>query len=222
MGFEMGPAFQGARLADVDFSRARLHSPVFEGAKITDGEFWDADISGRMERLHINGVEIAPLVEAELNRRFPGRARLRATDPEGLAEAWVMIEQLWDTTVQRAQMLPESILHERVDADWSFVETLRHLILATDAWLGHMIRHESFPFHPWGLAGSWLSDPRAIGLDPEAVPSWGAVLEVRRARMDMVGETIDALTPHELERVCIPPTRPRTPGSRTRCSTAWA
>ncbi len=212
MRFVKGPTLPGAWLADVDLANAHLHSPVFEGAKITDGDFWDANISGRIEGLHINGVEIAPLVEAELNRRFPGRATLRATDPQGLAEAWAMIERLWDETVARAHLLPEAMLHEQVDAEWSFVETLRHLILATDIWLGRMVRHESFPYHPWGLAGSWLADPRTLGLDPDATPPCAAVLEVRRARMDTVSETINALTPDELARVCIPPDPPGHPG----------
>ena len=31
---------------------------------------------------------MAPFVDAELNRRFPGRAEWRAVDPNGLRAAW--------------------------------------------------------------------------------------------------------------------------------------
>ena len=34
--------------------------------------------------LRVNGVDVIPLVEAELNRRFAGRAGRRAADPDGL------------------------------------------------------------------------------------------------------------------------------------------
>ncbi len=85
MGYEKGPSLSGARIEDADFSGARLHAPNFEGAKITDAWFYGADISGDLEGLRLNGVEVAPLVAAELERRFPQRARLRASDPEALA-----------------------------------------------------------------------------------------------------------------------------------------
>jgi hypothetical protein len=201
----------GARLTDADFSGARLHAPSFEGAKITDGYFVNADISADIEGLRINGVEIAPLVEAERIKRFPDLAKLRATDPLGLGEAWTMIENRWNATVERARSLPEELLHEQVDDEWSFVETLRHLILATDIWLLRMVRHVSRPYHPWGVAGTWLTDPSSLGLDTDATPSLAEVLEVRRGRMDAVRETIVALTPDEIERVCIPPDPPGHP-----------
>jgi uncharacterized damage-inducible protein DinB len=211
VGYDKGPALSGARIEDADFSRARLHAPNFESAKITDGWFIGADISGDIEGLRLNGVDVAPLVAAELERLFPERAKLRAADPDGLAEAWAMIEDIWATTVARARAMPEPLLHERVDDEWSFVETLRHLVLATDIWLGRMIRGIARPYHPWGLAGSWLTDPVSWGLDPAAAPSLDEVLEVRRARMAQVAQTISAVTREQLDRVCVPPAAPGHP-----------
>lgn len=153
MGYEQGPSLAGSRIIDADFSNARLHAANFEGAKITDAWLRDADISGDLEGLRLNGVEVAPLVTAELERLFPERAKLRATDPDGLAEAWAMVEGRWEATVARARALPESSLFERVDDEWSFVETLRHLIMATDCWLRRMVKGMEHPYHPWGLAG---------------------------------------------------------------------
>lgn len=213
MPYEKGPALPGARLEDADFSSARLHAPNFEGAKITDAWFYGADISGDLEGLRLNGVEVGPLVTAELERRFPERATLRAADPEGLAEAWTMIEGMWLATAARALELPEPLLYERVDDEWSFVETLRHLVLATDCWLRRMVKGMDRPYHPWGLAGSWLSDPSSWGIDPEAAPSLEEVLALRRERMDEVGQAIRGVSARELERVCVPP---ESPGHPTR------
>ncbi|HET6815640.1 MAG TPA: DinB family protein [Mycobacteriales bacterium] len=213
MAYDKGPQLPGSRVEDADFSNARLHAPNFEGAKVTDAVLYGADISGDIEGLTLNGVDVAPLVTAELDRRFPERTRLRATQPAELADAWTMIEDIWQATLQRARALPEDALVTRVDDEWSFVETLRHLVMATDCWLRRMIHGLDRPYHPWGLAGSWLTDPRALGLDPDASPSIDEVLEVRRERMDEVRATITALTAEELARECTPPPTPGHPNS---------
>jgi hypothetical protein len=219
MPYEKGPALPGTRLVDVDFSHARLHAPNFEGAKITDAWFHNADISGDIEGLRLNGVDVAPLVMTELDRRYPERAKLRAADPEGLADAWAMIEDVWQATLARARKLPEPMLYERVDDEWSFVETLRHLVLATDCWLRRMVKGMDRPYHPWGLAQPWLADPESWGIDPEASPSLKEVLKLRRERMDEVGKSIAAVTATELERICVPPD---SPGHPTRDHTVRA
>jgi hypothetical protein len=203
--------YRGTRVDDLDFSGARLHSPSFEGARITDGWLLNADISGFIGGLRVNGVEVAPLVAAELDRRFPERVTLRAAEPAGLRGAWTMIEDIWRATVARAMALPEPLLHERVDGEWSFTETLRHLVMATDCWLSRMIGQAPSPYHPWGLAGSWLTDPASLGLDPDANPSLSEVLQVRRGRMDAVRDAIATVTEGDLERVCVPPATPGHP-----------
>ena len=79
-------------------------------------EFVDQDLSGsRFERVRftgefrnvtINGVDIGPLVEAELNRRMPDRAAMRPTDADGFRHAWATLERLWEGTVRTARALP--------------------------------------------------------------------------------------------------------------------
>lgn len=51
--------------------------------------------------------------------------------------AWGVLERRWGQTLARAGGLDPGLLHERVDGQWSFIETLRHLVFATDAWLAH-------------------------------------------------------------------------------------
>jgi hypothetical protein len=149
--------------------------------------------------------------DAERAKLRAQREKLRAADPEGLADAWAMIEDLWAGTVIRARGLPEPVLHEQVNGEWSFVQTQRHLVLATDCWLRRMVKGIARPYHPWGLGGSWLTSPRRWGLDPEADPSLDQVLDVRRERMDEVHEEIVGATAAELERNCVPPASPGHP-----------
>jgi uncharacterized protein YjbI with pentapeptide repeats len=78
--------FSSAHLEGCDFSNARIRSPNFEGARITDAWFRNADFDGDITGLVINGVLIEPLVDAELDRRYPDRILLRAQDPAGIAE----------------------------------------------------------------------------------------------------------------------------------------
>ena len=52
---------------------------------------------------------------------------------------WATIERLWSDTLTRAQRLPESARDAKTDDEWSLVETLRHLIFATDVWVGRMV-----------------------------------------------------------------------------------
>jgi hypothetical protein len=148
---------------------------------------------------------------AERVRLRAQRDKLKAADPQGLADAWAMIEDLWSGTVARARKLPEPLLHEKVNGEWSFVQTQCHLVLATDCWLRRMVKGIARPYHPWGLGGSWLTSPRRWGIDPDADPSLDQVLVVRRERMDEVGEVIAGVTAEELERNCIPPESPGHP-----------
>jgi DinB superfamily len=139
------------------------------------------------------------------------RDKLSAKEPEGLAVAWEMIEDIWSGTVTRASQLPEPVLHEQVDGEWSFVQTHRHLVLATDCWLRRMVKGIARPYHPWGVGGPWLTSPRRWGLEPNADPSLGQVLDLRRDRMEEVREVIAGSTPTELERNCVPPDSPGHP-----------
>lgn len=148
---------------------------------------------------------------AERVRLRAERVKLKATDPEGLAEAWEMIEGIWTGTVARAGKLPEPVLHEQVDGEWSFVQTHRHLVLATDCWLRRMVKGIANPYHPWGLGGSWLTNPRRWGIDPDADPSIDQVLKLRRQRMDEVSEVIGTAKAEDLTRNCVPPDTPGHP-----------
>jgi len=132
-------------------------------------------------------------------------AGLFADDPPGMAIAWPRLGGMWATTVERARLLPEERLDERVAGEWSFVETLRHLIFLTDAWVGDVIDEEPTPYHRWGMPPDFLRDQAAgLGLALDARPGLDETLAVRHERRDHVGQVIGALTPDELARRCAP------------------
>jgi len=139
----------GARFRDVDLSGARFHLVDLTGAVIRGAALVNVDISGDIENLRVNGVDVVPLVEAELDRRYPDRARMRPADAAGFREAWGILERLWQQTTERARGMAPELLHERVAGEWSFIETLRHLVFATDAWSGARSWASRRPGIPW-------------------------------------------------------------------------
>ena len=161
-------------------------------------ELYDVEISGELQNVLVNGVDIAPLVEQELDRRTPERAKMRPNGVEGFREAWTILGRLWESTIERARSLPAEALHTRVDDEWSFIETLRHLNFASAAWVGRMILGDPFPWHPldlpWDEAPGWEGVP----WDRDARPALDAVLAVRQSRRAMVGGVIESLTDEQL------------------------
>ncbi len=203
----------GGRVEHLNLSGRHVHGLNLDGAKVTDALLCDADVSGDIEGLRINGVEVAPLVSAELDRRFPERMKLRAIDIEGLRDAWSMLEGLWAKTTERATQLPEQLQHRQVNDEWSFVETLRHLIFATDCWLHRAVLQTRRPYHPWGLP--WTGVPsewvRALGLDVSASPGLIDLIPVRQERQRAVRTTLEDLDESQLAEVRSTPDDPGHP-----------
>jgi hypothetical protein len=188
----------GADFFAVDLSYARVRGADLRGIVMRGVEVTDARIDGEVERLVVNGVDVAPLVEAELDRRDPDRPKMRPTDPRGFRDAWDIVERLWAGTVERARALDPQLLHESVDGEWSFIETLRHLVFATDAWVRRVILGDPAPWDPLDLPWDEMQDTPGIPRDRQARPSLDAVLALRRDRMASVREVIDGLTDESL------------------------
>jgi hypothetical protein len=125
---------------------------------------------------------------------------LRAADVEGLRAAWAMITARADATVARARRLPAAALDESVDGEFSFVQTLRHLVFATDRWLAGPVFGEADNFHPLGYPHGDPEAGRMLGLDVDARPSLDEVLELRRERLARVAALLDGATDADLRR----------------------
>jgi hypothetical protein len=204
----------GASMRAVDLTRARVHGARLTGSRLRGVELVDVEITGELQNVVVNGVDIAPLVEAELDRRMPDRAKMRPDDSDGFRDAWAIVERLWEGTVARAQRFPEAELHRSVDGEWSFIQTLRHLDFASAAWVGRMVLGDPSPWHPldlpWDEAPGWDGIP----WDRAARPSLDEVLAVRRDRQQMVGDVVRTLTDEQLasEVGCTEPGWPRLEG----------
>jgi len=188
----------GARFHDVDLTGARFDLVDLTGVTIRGSALVNVDISGEIENLRVNGVDVVPLVEAELNRRYPDRVKMRPADADGFREAWGILERLWPQTVERARRLAPDLLHEQVDGEWSFIETLRHLVFATDAWVRRAVLGEPSPWDPLDLPHDEMPDEPSVPRDRGARPSLDQVLALRADRMATVRQVLASLTDEQL------------------------
>jgi hypothetical protein len=212
--------FQRAEFHDVNLSGAVFREADLSGVRMYGVVLADGDIDGYIRGLRINGVEVEPLVEAELDRQFPERTKLRPTDPGGMREALAVIESLWAETVERVRSLPEAAPHRSVNGEWSFTETLRHLVFVTDAWFGQAIQGESGGFHPWGVAASFITNGAEFGIDAAASPTFEEVLRVRDGRLARLREFLATVTQDDLDRVREPNPAPGWPPPAERTATS--
>lgn len=201
----------GAEFRTVDLAHARFRGVGFRGVVMRGVELVDVRIDGEVENLVVNGVDVAPLVDAELDRRDPDRVKMRPTDPAGFREAWDVLERRWDGTVERARGLDPALLHESVDGEWSFIETLRHLVFATDAWVRRAILGDAAPWHPLDLPWDEMPDMPGVPRDRAARPALDEVLALRRDRMATVRSVIEGLSGASLARRTTPVEGPGWP-----------
>jgi hypothetical protein len=194
---------RGAEFVDADLRGARFVGADLSGAVMRGVQVEGADIdapwllSGEASLL-VNGVDVGPYVDAQLNLRFPGRELQRAEDPDGLRAAWAALERTWAATLERVAAMPESTVHVSVAGEWSFAPTLRHLVLATDTWLGRAVLEKKDPFHPLGLRDSATEGEETEPSIPAAAPSYDEVLEARAGRVAMVRDFLAGVTPEDL------------------------
>ncbi len=204
-----------ADFRSVDLTGARLRSVDIRDVVMRGVELVDVDITGDLQNVTINGVDIAPLVEAELNRRHPERAKMRPTDPVGFREAWDVVERLWADTVERARRMDPDLLHASVDGEWSLIETLRHLTFATDSWVRRAILGDPRPWDPLDLPWDEMPDTPGVPRDRDVRPSLDEALALRHDRMATVREVIDGLTDEALGRDTAPVEGPGWPAPRS-------
>jgi hypothetical protein len=205
-----GAEIRASDIVDTRFRGVEMSGVVMRGVALAD-----VDIYGEIGRLTINGVDVGPLVDAELNRRYPERAKMRPTDPAGFREAWDVVEQLWGDTVERARRVDPELLHESVGGEWSFIETLRHLVFATDSWIKRAILGDPSPWDPLDLPWDEMPDTPGVPRDRDVRPPLDVVLDLRGDRMSTVRAVIDGLTDESLNGDTEPVEGPGWPESRS-------
>ena len=200
-----GATFREARLTDalihdVDLSRTRVRAAYLDGVRMTGVEVPDLEIHGELGRLVVNGVDVVPLVEAELDRRTPERVLMRPTDVDGFREAFVVLDRLWEGTIARARSRPSEQLHEQVDGEWSFIETLRHLGFAHACWVSGVILADPAPWHPLDLPWDEAPETEGVPWDRDVRPPLDDVLDLRAQRRATVQSVLDDLDDGGLAR----------------------
>lgn len=199
------------RWVDGTLAGARFHNVDLTGTRFTGVIVDDVEIDGLLLGLKVNGVDVVPLVLAELDRRHPELVLIRSDDPAELREGWSVIRRQWDATTEAALRLPPERLTEEVDDEWSFVDTMRHLVFVTDAWVSRTVRRDPHPYWPAGLGATdtpvWFV--LSAGLDATAAPSLTDVLAARAERVATLTEVLAEVTAEDLTARC---RRARTPG----------
>lgn len=215
-------------LADRTFENRSLRGSRFVGCDLSGVVVRGSELAG-MEldspwlleggtRLLVNGVDVVPLVDAELNRRFPGRELRGAAAPDGLRAAWAAVEAAWAQTVTRAVAMPAGTVDASVAGEWSFAQTLRHLVMATDVWLGRAILELAQPYHPIGLPNDDVDtqayEPSVFSAE---APTFEEVLAARGGRQAMVREYLATVAQDDLRAGRRNPHAPSHPETVLSC-----
>jgi uncharacterized damage-inducible protein DinB len=200
-------AFRGARFRRVDLTGATFRECDVTGVRIVGSEVRDLRVDGfggTAGSVVVDGVEVTGYVAAELDRRFPERVAVReASTADDLRAAWTVGEQRWRETIEEARRRPDAVLRERVDGEWSFVETVRHLLVVVDTWVSRMLAEADAPFHPLALQPTdYPADRLAeVGADTQADPSLEEVLPALEERWETVRAGLAHLADADLPQV---------------------
>ena len=187
--------FEGATFVRASFKDATLRFSDLSGVTMRSVDVGGLDIDSHdlaFGSLVVNGVDVVPLVEAELNRRFPGRELQKSQTAAGLRDGWVAVQAAWQETVSGT---PPDLVDAHVEDEWSLAQTLRHLVLATDAWLRGAIQREPQPFHELGQI---FTGAEQMGFDMSIFrkepPTYDEVLAVRAERQQLVTDFLATAT----------------------------
>lgn len=202
---------RGLSVRSADLSGSTLRDVLLVDVRLRGAALQRVEISGEIDGLSVNGIDVGPLVDAELDRRFPDHAAMRPADADGFRHAWDVVEELWAGTLERARRIEPGLLHESVDDEWSFVQTLRHLAFATESWLARAVLGDPSPWHPLSLPWDEAPDMPGVPRDRDARPDLDTALALRLDRMAMMRRFVDELTDERLAADTVPVEGPGWP-----------
>lgn len=196
----------GASFREVDLSGVTVRDSDVRGLRIVASMVDDVHLSGHegVGRVVVDDVDVSDYVAAELDRRHPERVLVRGMRAaDDVRAAWSVVDRMWDEAVEHAATVPEPVLNERVHGEWSFVETMRHLVFADDIWVGRLLSDVPGPFHPLGVPPTDTTDAGAaqMGLTLAARPSFAEVAALHRDRRRRFTERLARVTDADLPEV---------------------
>jgi uncharacterized damage-inducible protein DinB len=194
-----GATFEDVNLAGVTICDANLAGTTIRNANLEGLCIEDANIDG----LTVFGFRVDELIEAELDRRDPERARLKMRapyDPGAVREVMARLEELRAAFRQRLRATDAGLLAARPDADeWSALENVRHMLFAEDLYLNRLILQNDKPWNKLGLLPDFLLSREGYeGVGSESSGDLETVLAAWDAvHADMQAFLVD-LTPEKL------------------------
>lgn len=187
----------GAVFWDANLRGAQFRDVDLTGATISHARLVDVEIDALVERVVINGVDVTAFVN-ERDEWYPLRTMLRPADPSAMRTAWAALDAAWRDTIKDADALPEAALHASVAGEWSFVQTLRHIVFAIDKWVTAPVIGDAF--HPVGLPNSGSAHFPWPRLDGSLQPSVAEALAVWSDRVERVRRYLESAAAEELSR----------------------
>jgi len=187
-----GAVFWGADLTGAKFRDVNLTD-----VKVSHAWLNNVDVDAMIDKVVINGVDVTQYVN-ERDQWYPLRAMLQPKTSAEAVKAWEAMEGAWATTTGHAHALGEEAMQRSVHDEFSFVETVRHLILAMDKWFTAPVLGETF--HPLGLPNKGSLDFGFPNLDYSLKPSAAEALAVRADRAKRFRDFVASVSNSDLER----------------------
>ena len=181
-----GVWLRDATFRDVDFTGVRAHHVLLE----------DVQLDGFVDRLVINGVDVTDHVNAH-DPWQPLRGMIRPRTADAIRATWRELRTRWSAVIDRAAELTDEQRRRRVDDEWSFTETLRHLVFVADKWILRPMTGADF--HAIGMPNSGSIDVPWPGIDRSAAPTYDEIVEVRTAQSDAIDRVLAELTDDRLD-----------------------
>jgi len=188
----MDAVFWGA-----DLSRATFRDVNLTGVRISHAWLVDVEIDALVERMVVNGVDVTDYVNQH-DPWYPLRTMLRPTTPADMRTTWAALEAEWADTIAEAVALPGDDARRSVNDEFSFVQTVQHLVFAVDKWFTVPVLGGEF--HPIGLPNRGSLDFGWPNLDYSLTPTLADALAVRADRSARIRNFLDTVTEADVER----------------------
>lgn len=180
-----------------DMSGSTFRDVNLAGARVTQAWLVDVEVDAYVDRLVVNGVDVTDYVN-ERDPWHPLRALIEADDPDGLREALAALEAAWQQAIERAAALGADAMAERVDDEWSFVETVRHVVFGIDKWFTAPVL--GGPFAAIGMPNTGSREFGFPGIELDAAVTIEEALALRAERMAGVATFLAEAGDADLER----------------------
>jgi hypothetical protein len=164
----MNETFENCNMAGTVFHNVNLEGAVFDDVNLAGARIHNANLGNftiedaYIKGLTIFGFRVDQLIEAELDRRDPERARLRMADCFDPECVRVVLDHLCEVRAGFSAFLRSTdpvLLTARPDPEnWSAVENLRHLIFAEDLYLNRWLQQNEEPWCKLGQRPDFLAD----------------------------------------------------------------